>query len=335
MKHTAVFTFSLFTFIFAAMAADTRPLVKVGAVTNGVRFVESLRVQGSVRAKNSAVISARLPGAIDAMTADEGDTVKAGQALFKVDQVNLANAVALAKAADIKAQLDATRMARLVKDGAVTKDMFEKADVMAKSTALKLAVAEKNLSDSEVRAPFDGIITRKHKHAGDYVGPGVSVFTMEDPSVYEICLSLNAAQYAKVKVGETKISITSQTSQTSQTLPVTYKSPSVNPATRTFEIRAVVPKSDALASGMIVDCDVILAERNSQALPSTAVALRGGGNCVFKVADGKVVRVGVTAGASANGLTEILAPRSAPGDAIITEGMLLVNEGEEVRHVSL
>lgn len=324
MKRNTLFAFLLFA-LAATAATDTRPLVKVGAATNGVRFVDSLVVQGSVRAKNSAVISARLPGAIDAMFADEGDAVKAGQALFQVDQVNLANAVALAKAADIKAQLDATRMARLVRDGAVTTDAFEKAEVMATSTALKLAVAEKNLADSEVRAPFGGIVTRKHKHAGDFVGPGASVFTLEDPSVYEICLSLNAAQYAKVKAGETKVN----------GLPVTYKSPSVNPATRTFEVRAVVPKSEALASGMIVDCEVVLAERTSQAVPSTAVSLRGGGNCVFKVADGKVVRVGVTAGATAGGLTEILAPRLAPDDAIITEGMLLVNEGEEVRHVSL
>lgn len=327
MKLSTLITYYLLPipFVAALAAADTRPLVKVGTVANDVKFVESLRVQGSVRAKNTALISARLPGAIDAMLVDEGDRVKAGQTLFQVDQVNLSNAVALAKAADLKAQLDATRMARLIRDGAVTKDMFEKADVMAKSTALKLAVAEKNLSDSAVKAPYDGIITRKHKHAGDYVGPGVPVFSMEDPSVYEICLSLNAAHYAKVKVGETKVN----------GLPVSYKSPSVNPATRTFEVRSVVPMTDALASGMIVDCEVVFAERTSQALPATAVAKRNGRNCVFKVVEGKVVRVDVEAGATEKGLTEILSPQFTPNDAIITEGMLLVNEGEEVRHVSL
>jgi len=367
MKTSTLFTFYvlLLTLLLGCTEkqierVDTRPLVRVGAVTNGVEFADTLRVQGTVRTRNSAKVAARVPGTVDALLVEEGAFVKAGTPMFRVDQVNLANAVRAAKddlamakaklaqaeATDAKAALDLTRMGRLLKDGAVTRDVFEKSEVAAKSygaalaaakaTLAKaetgLAVAEKNLADSEVRAPFDGIVTRKHVNAGDFVGAGKAVFGMDDPSVYEICISLNAALYGRVIVGKTEVEVAGcGRKPETQKLLVSYKSPSVNPVTRTFEIRAVVPKSDALAAGMICDCDVVFARRRSQAVPATAVALRGGSDAVFRVVGGKAVRMAVKAGVTAGGLREIVSPTIAPDDAIIVEGMLLVNEGDEVR----
>jgi len=342
---------------------DTRPLVRIGSVTNDVEFVDSLRVQGMVRTRNSAQVSARVPGTIDALLVEEGSFVKAGVPMFRVDQVNLLNAVRVAKddlamakaklaqaeATDAKAALDLVRMERLLKDGAVTRDVFEKSDVAAKSHGAALAaakaalakaetglsVAEKNLADSEVRAPFDGIVTQKKKNAGDFVGAGIAVFAMDDPSVYEICISLNAVLYGRVVVGKTEVEVSDLNEKLgtpeARKLLVSYKSPSVSPVTRTFEIRTVVPKTDAFAAGMIADCEVVFARRRAQAVPATAVALRGGSDAVFKVEDGKVVRVPVKAGLSTSGLREIVSPKFTRKDTIIVEGMLLVNEGDEVR----
>ena len=344
-------------------APETRPLVKVGVVQREVAFTDSLRVQGTVRTKNSATVSARMPGTVDAILVEEGAAVVKGAALFRVDQVNLANAVraaeddlrlAQAKLAQAvvqneKSHLDSQRMKRLFDAKAVTKDQWERTDVAAKTMAAALdaakatvtkaetglSVAKKNFADSEVRAPFDGVITHKYKDAGDYVGPGVPVFAMDDPNVYELCISLNAERYAKVAEGTTEILLPG-TNGTTVAAKVTYKSPRVNPATRTFEIRATIAKTAALAPGMIVDCEVVFARRRSQAVPTTAVALRGGSDALFKVVNGKVVKVPVKAGLTNGGLREIRSPKLADTDAIIVEGMLLVNEGDEVRtnHVS-
>ncbi|MBQ6330215.1 MAG: biotin/lipoyl-binding protein, partial [Kiritimatiellae bacterium] len=176
---------------------ETRPLVRVGAARQGVAFVDALRVQGAVRAKDAAGVSARIPGTLDDVFVDEGARVKKGDALFQVDRQNLENAVraanddlamakaklAQAEATVGKAKLDADRMARLFAGAAVTKDALEKAQVAAKSASAAfeaaqatvtkaetgLAVSEKNLSDSCVRAPYDAIVIRKHRNVGDYV----------------------------------------------------------------------------------------------------------------------------------------------------------------------
>ena len=119
-------------------AADTRPRVKTCTVRTRT-FAETAFVQGTVRAKTSAAVAARVPGVIDALLVKEGDSVKAGTALFEVDRVNLENAVraaeddirlataalAQAEAADAKARADLARMERLVKAGAVTVDLVQ------------------------------------------------------------------------------------------------------------------------------------------------------------------------------------------------------------------
>ena len=338
--------------------AETRPLVRVGAARQGVTFVDALRVQGTVRAKDAAGVSARIPGTLDAVFADEGDRVKKGDALFQVDRQNLENAVraakddlAMAKAklaqAEVtvgKAKMDAERMERLFAGSAVTKDALEKAQVAAKSAAAALeaaqatvtkaetglAVAEKNLSDSCVRAPYDAIVTRKHRNVGDYVGPGVCVFSVENPSVYEVSFSLNAAHFARVKPGKTTVRL-AQPLAGKRDLVLTYRSPTVNAVTRTFEVRAQLPRTEDVAAGMLLDGEIVFASHTGQGVPASAVADRGGSDAVFTVVDGKAVRIAVETGLETDGWREIVRPALEPDKKIILEGMLLVNEGDEVR----
>lgn len=363
MKRTMVLGIALGLLVGCTEKAvekiDTRPLVRVCVVTNGVSFADALAVQGTVRAKDVAKVAARLPGTIDEICVEEGAAVRQGEVLFKVDQVNLANAVraaeddlAMAKArlaqseaAEAKAKLDLGRMTRLLAEKAVTRDAFEKTEVAAKSHAAAfdaakamvtkattgLSVARKNLSDSEVRAPFDAIVTKKSKNAGDYAAPGATVFELENPATYELCLSLNSAHYAQVSIGRTEIEI--DAIPPPSRFAVTYKAPAVDPLTRTFEVRAVVPKSSAIAAGMILDGRIVFARREGQAVPATAVADRGG-ECVFAVRDGRAVRVPVEAGLSADGFRELVAPTLSPTERIIAEGQLLVNEGAEVRVIN-
>ena len=337
---------------------ETRPLVRVGAARQGVTFVDALRVQGAVRAKDAAGVSARIPGTLDDVFVDEGARVKKGDALFQVDRQNLENAVRAAKddlamakaklaqaeATVGKAKLDADRMARLFAGAAVTKDALEKAQVAAKSataafdaaqaTVTKaetgLAVSEKNLSDSCVRAPYDAIVIRKHRNVGDYVGPGVCVFQVENPSVYEISFSLNAVHFARVKPGKTTVRL-DQPLAGVRSLQITYRAPTVNAVTRTFEVRAQLPRTEDVAAGMLLDGEIVFASHTGQGVPSSAVADRGGSDAVFVVEHGKAVRIAVETGFETDGWREIVRPVLGPEKKIILEGMLLVNEGDEVR----
>ena len=332
-------------------AAEARPLVKVGAVDPAHRFREVRRVQAAVRARESALVSARASGTIDAMFAQEGAAVEKGQRLFQIDRVNLENAVrvaeddsrlAAAKAREAealreKARLDDGRMKRLVAEGAVTKDAAERASVQSAraeaacaaaaaqvaKAATALEIARKNLADSTAVAPFAGTVKRKILDVGEFARPGAPVLAMDNPAAYEICFDLNAADYARVKVGATKVEAAGRT------LPVSYKAPSVSLATRTFEVRAAIDLTEDLAPGMLLDAAVVLRDATAPGLPVRAVNLRGGRETVFVVEDGVVKAVPVTAGVTDGGWREVRGV--AEGARVVVEGMLLVNEGDAVR----
>lgn len=331
--------------------AETRPLVKVGAVDPAHRFREVRRVQAALRTKESALVSARVSGTIDAMFAQEGATVEKGRKLFQVDRVNLENAVraaeddsrlaaAKSREAEVmleKARLDDGRMKRLVAEGAVTKDAAEKASVQsARAEAAcaaaaaqvakaetALEIARKNLADSTAVAPFAGTVKRKLMDVGEFARAGVPVLAMDNPAAYEICFDMNAADYARVKVGETKVEAAGRK------LLVSYKSPSVSPATRTFEVRAAIDLTEDLAPGMLLDAEVVLRDGTAPGLPVRAVNLCGGRDAVFVVEGGVVKSVPVEAGTADGGWREV---RGVPeGARVVVEGMLLVNEGDAVR----
>lgn len=348
---------------------DLRPLVKVGRLAPSYDFTEGAAVQGTVRTKYSADVSARVAGSLEEVLADEAQNVKAGDALFQVDKVNIENKVRMAQddlnvakalereaqaalteaqATQNKAQVDADRMKNLYETSqAVTKDTWERADLNLKSAnavlqrtqaavesaktritqaETALAVAKKTLSDSLGVAPFDGVITVKHKDKGDFVGEGDRVFSMDDPRIYEVCFSMNAVHYSQVTVGETKVRFTDGREET-----VSYKAPSAHPVTRTFEIRVTVEHTPDMAPGMIRDALVVFRRFNAAAVPSQAVGLRDGRHMVFVVKDGKVHGVPVDNGTEWQGHIEIRKPDALKDADIVVEGMLLLNEDDNVR----
>lgn len=348
---------------------DLRPLVKVGKLVPACAFTDGVRVQGTVRTKFSAAVASRVSGAIDAVMAEESDRVKVGQPLFQVDKATLENRVCLARddlsvaeaalreaeaalreaeAAHAKAEVDAKRMRTLFEEAkAVTRDMWEKADLQFKLTGATrervraavesakvritqagtaLSVARKNLSDSLGVAPFDGIITRKLLEKGDFVSVGSPVFELDDPRVYEVCFSMNAGHYDRVTTGQTRVRF-----EDGEEAVVTYKAPSVHPVTRTFEIRVVVARSPAMAPGMLRDATVVFRQVDAPGLPVSALGLRKGKRVVFIVKDGKVMSVPVEAGLTWNGFAEIRNAASLAAADIVVEGMLLLNEGDAVR----
>ena len=321
-----------------------------------------IRVQGSLRVKDAAAVAARVPGTIDRIDVEEGVRVAAGTALFAIDQANLSNAVraasddlaiARAKTAEAvaaleKAAMDHARLDRLLAHGAVTKDQAERAALQHKVAAASaeaaralvtkaeagLAVAEKNLADSVVKAPFDGVLTKKLKNAGDYAGPGTPVFRMENTAVHEISCQLNSDRYADVAVGKTALIAKNPASLAGKAFSLTYKAAAVNGMSRTFEVRAEVPMGADMVSGMIIDAEIVTRTFTAATLPVSALAFRGEKWVVFAVENGKAISCDVKRGVENSGRVEIVNAEALTGTDIVARGILLLNEGDAVRVAS-
>ena len=349
-------------------------VIKVTTVQPVVRtFRSSLRVQGTVEAKNTAGMAALVGGVIEELFVDEGDEVKAGASLFQTDKKNLENQVQIARdnvkvAAASKVEADAAcrqadamfqkadadyqRAKKLYEiDKAITLDAFERAETTFKQAdaglarakaaaelaaaretqaASSLGIAEKQLEDSLVKAPFDGVITRKHLEAGEYAKAGDMVVMLEDPSTLEVSFVLAAQHYELVKAGETKLHLMAGAQDRGEAVAY-YKSPAVNPVTRTFEVKAGISDAAGFAPGMLCDVEVTVGDREGLGVPDVAVGRRGGQPVVFVAKGGKVSAQPVKTGWSEGGFTELLDADALSGADVVVEGQSFLNDGDPVR----
>ena len=338
-------------------------LVPVHAFTDGVKVQGSVRTKFSatVSSRVAGAIDALMADEGDQVEADQPlfqvDKINLENRLqLALDDLSVAKAAlkeaeaALleTEASYAKAEVDASRMKKLYEESkAVTKDAWEKADLQFKlagatrervragveSAKVRVVQAEtalsgarKNLSDSLGVAPFDGVITRKLLDKGDFANVGNHVFEIDDPRVYEVCFSMNAAYYDRIKEGQTRVRFAD-----GKEAAVTYKAPSVHPLTRTFEIRVTAECTPDLAPGMLRDATVVFRQFDAAGLPASAIGLRAAQHVVFTVKDGKVASIPVDIGLTWQSYVEIKNAASLADADIVVEGMLLLNEGDAVR----
>lgn len=336
-------------------------------------FQRSLAVQGNLEAMNSAMVSPRIPGILEAIFVDEGDAVMANETkLFQTDAANLtenleisrhslrvaqyakqqANANLEKTRADLhKTKLDYDRFKRLIEKEAVTADAFEQqesqylqlqaAEKLARAqvsltsaqedqAAAALVIAQKDLDDTTIYAPISGSVSARLLEPGEMGSPGVPVLRIDDTTVVEVSAFLSAQYYASVVSGQTIMEIRVAGIDAGR-YAVTYKSPTINPKLRTFEVKCVLTSPpDGVAPGAMAQISVILESRKGLGVPSVAIQQRGGNNVVFAVKDNISHQVIVRPGLETGGWTEIRQGELNEETAVVTMGQYMIEDGTPV-----
>lgn len=337
-------------------------------------FKKQIRVQGTIKPVNKAFISARMGGIIDSLKVKEGDYVKKGDLLFQTDKANLENAVLAAQKlvdtsktvenytkSDIpvaianknKVELDYNRDKGLFKNGAISRSNFEgtevsykaaianvekaealtkAADSLTQQLAASLKIAEKNLADSKVFAPYSGYIVAKKMNEGEYAMPGMPVLEIENTNDLEIVCRLSAVYYDALS-NSTELNI-EYAGNVLAKVPITYKAPNIDPLTRTFEIKAVIPTDKGIVSGLLCDVNIVLEQHEGLGISNKAViARKNGESAVFVSFGGKAVEQNIKVGLSNDGKTEILQSDELRNKNIITKGNFYLNDGVPIVEV--
>ena len=202
------------------------------------------------------------------------------------------------------------------------------AEVKLAETALE--IARKKLSDSRVTAPFDGMVCAKLRRENEFCGVGTPVLKLERPGKKRICAMLSGLHYPQVEPGKTRVEV-SFAGKVLCTVPVTIRGMEIDPASRTFEIKADLPPEAKLPSGTLCDLRIILAERKSLAVPEESLRFRQDGSfAVFAVKDGRAEEIRVIPGVTSGGRTELANPEVLRGREIIVSGQYFVNPGTPV-----
>lgn len=210
--------------------------------------------------------------------------------------------------------------------------LIQLAKDQSRQAEVTLSIAEQDLADATVVAPVSGVVTRRMAEPGEMGAPGRPVVRIDDPSVVEVSGFLPAQVYSRIRAGETMMRVTVYDVDKG-TVPISYKSPTIVPTTRTFEVRCLLDNADgAVAPGAMAEIDVTLAERRRVGVPERAVVERGGKTYVFLVDEGRRARmVPVALGLESDGWVEVTGDGVVAGTPVVTVGQSMLDDGATVK----
>lgn len=223
---------------------------------------QGLALSGPLKAINSAFVKARVAGELQGLTVREGDFVKAGQVVARVDATEYQSRVQQAQqqADSARAQVDIVQRQfdnnqALVNQGFISKTALDasQANLNAgkanhNAALAAVAVAKKSLDDTVLRAPLSGLVAQRLAQPGERVGVEAKVLEIVDLSRLELEASLSAADALAVRPGQTA---TLQIEGTAQTVNATVAriNPSAQAGSRSVLVYLSIDNS-AGASGL-------------------------------------------------------------------------------------
>ncbi len=315
----------------------------------------SLIALGTLIAPNDVTLMAEQSGQITSINFKSGDLVQAGDILFKINDVSQKAQVAQAQANYQNAYSEYQRYVSLNQTpGMVSKETLDQN--MANYLAAKgvLDVAQKALSDTEIKAPFAGVLAAPQSVRGQidssgdslsnitqiavgaYVSAGTPLVEIVDQKNLLVQYTLPQEDFALVKLGQKILVSVNVFKHELFKGQVNYISPSLNTATRTFTVRAGIDNSAGkLSPGMMVKINQII-NPNYQALviPAMSLMVDLQGYHVYGLENSKVVSIPVQVGSRYENNIEITSGLKAE-DLVISGGLQKVHEGQLVQVVQV
>ncbi len=254
---------------------------------------------GSVQAKHHVELAPGMTGVIASIAVEEGDTVEAGDQVFRIEGSEVKLAVSQAQAALAAAEIqlaeaerETERTRKLAERGSVGAANLERAQagVDAAAAGVKQAkaavsVAKARTADLTVESPISGIVTAKNKNVGEVATmmPPTIVVTIDDLSLVEVRVRVPELKLREIDVGS-QVSVYFPALDQELEVPVTRIGNSVDPHTRTIELIIEVENPDLrIKSGMSVEVEL---SRKPTAEADSAQPGQGDGDSDLDDADG-------------------------------------------------
>jgi len=326
----------------ASVAEVLRPPVMV-ATSEQRDVVDRIRATGQLTAKAEATIAAQVKGQVTEIRVHEGEALESGAVLLVIDpgrrELEVTNAQA--KLAEAQAELAVAkrnyqRTKRLSKGNVASEARLDEdrtrqslARSVATGAEARLGLARRALEDSTVRAPFSGLIARRHVSVGEYLSIGSALFDLVALDPIEVEFTLAEIDSSKVAIGHpVKIRIAPYPDETFLAT-VSMISPTIDPRTRTLRVKAELPNPEGrIRPGLFAHVDLGVSERQGViVVPDDAIVQRADGAVIFRLNDsGRVERVLVETGVNLEGWVEISSGLS-PGDVVVVRGQARIDDG--------
>ncbi len=356
---------------------NQKPVVEVTTARPGgtVTAEALLNASGYVTPRRRATVAAKVTGRVEQIYAEEGLHVKTGQVLATLDcsqpQAALASAktdrdataAALAdfQVQSVNADREFKRQESLSASGVSSQQQLDNARMSSESLHAKIAltreqtraaaarieVAQQDVENCTVRAPFDGIVVSKDAQRGEIVSPmsagggftRTGIATIVDPTSIEVEVDVNESYIARVKTGQRVISTLDAYPDWQIPSKVRTVIPTADRQKATVKVRVTFDKLDPrILSDMGVKVAFLSDEPvkpkgtvnpAAAVIPQSSVRNEGDKTVVLIVRDGKLERRAVSLGSQRGADVEVIAGIVA-GDKLVLRGAENLHDGQAV-----
>lgn len=286
---------------------------------------------GSLRSDESVQVSSEVTGRIAEISFREGEQVKTGAVLIKLD-----DALANAEVADTRARADLAqsnfeRAQSLSKSGSGTEKAFDEATSALATAKAALQLSETRLLKLSITAPFDGRVGLRDISVGAYATPGAAIVNLEKIDVLKLDFRLPETVLTQVSNGQAVELTVDAFPGRIFTGEVYAIDPQVDVNGRSIRIRARIANADlALRPGLFARVIIKgLREREVVRVPESAVVPAGNDKIVYSIVGGKAKENKVTLGRRRAGEVEILSGVE-DGTQVIISGQTRLRDGAPV-----
>jgi membrane fusion protein, multidrug efflux system len=342
----------------AASAAKDLGLVELAA-TDVVKaqpreMLQGLAISGSLKAVNSAFIKARVAGELQALSVREGDAVKAGQVIARIDASEYQSRVRQAReqAESARAQVNVAQRQydnnkALVDQGFISKTALDTslANLNAAQATYKAAlagveVAAKAVEDTVLKSPISGQVSQRLAQPGERVGIDSKIVEVVDLSRLELEASLGANESMDVRVGQSAELQIEGSRQTVQAKVVRIN-PSAQAGSRSVLVYLGIDNaggtSPPLRQGLFAQGTLGTQAASLLAVPVSAVRTDKPAPYVQAVENGQVVHKAVELGArgTSEGEALVAVKGLADGTMVVLGNIGALREGTKVRFTQI
>jgi membrane fusion protein (multidrug efflux system) len=267
-------------------------------------------LSGELRPAREATIRAELGGAMLAVAVEEGQAVRRGALLGRIETRTLddvrqsaTSALRSAESQLAVAQREADRTEQLVAAGAlaardldVARSNVTAVEAQVADAKSRLASAERQLGDAVLSSPMTGIVSSRAVNVGDVVAVGTALFTVIDPSSMRLEASVPSDDLSQLRVGAT-VQFEVRGYEQPFTGRIERIAPQADPTTRQVPLYIAIPNvGGRLVAGLFAEGRVVSTSAAGLVVPSNAVNTSGDAPWVLRVTGGRTERVPVQLG---------------------------------------
>lgn len=299
-------------------------------VANEIPMNHVIQIPGTVLPYESVEIFSEISGRIVSINFREGQRIKKGEVLVRIDtEILEAQRNQLKVDLDL-AQKDEKRKKSLLDSKAISIEEYEQVQSRLNNIQAQIDYISVQISKGTIRAPFSGRLGLRQISEGAYITPSDKIVSIAQDDKVKIEFSV-AERYAHRVQPGTTITLRTSTDSTSHSAKVYATEPIVDANTRMLTVRAEMNGSSTVFPGSYVEITYNLGkDENSILVPTTALVPVLNGQKIWLIKDGKAKSIMVEPGIRTKDEVQVWGDVKQ-GDTIVISGLLGIREGMDVK----